>query len=157
MSDRREYDYATRTLAEQLYVFQGCTYEEISAQLGVSEGQLKRWGKAAEWRGKREQYLTSKSQTLTRMIGIRDRILETLEGELQPNTVHQLLAGLRQADSMIEQQISPTGPEVDRPAIFLEDLRLIVQILKEVEPMAVGLLADNFDLIVDKFKDRYGK
>ena len=157
MADRREYDYATRTLAEQLYVFRSRTYEEISREMGISEAQLKRWGKSGEWRAKREQYLTGKAQGVTRMIGIRDRIMEKLEAEIQPATVHQLLAGLRQTDSMIEARLNPAGESVDRPAIFLEDLRFIVEILKGINPSAVGIIAEHYDALIEAFKERYAQ
>jgi len=156
MSERKEYDYAIRTLAEQLYIFHGRTYEEISRETGVSEAQLKRWGKAGEWRAKRGQYLTSKSQILTRMIGVRDDIIGQLENEIQPHTVQNLLGALKQAESMIEVRINPGSADHDRPAIFLEDLRFIVDTVREVDPLGVQVLARNFDLILDRFKAARG-
>lgn len=155
MGERKEYDYGVRTLAEQLYVFHGRTYEEISRELGVSENQLKRWGKAAEWRAKRDQYLKSKSQDLIRIMGIKEEILQKLESEINPATVHQLFAGFRQAESFIEAKLNPATGDIDRPAIFLEDLRFIVQTLKEIEPKAVRMVSDHFDLIIDRFKGMY--
>lgn len=151
---RKEYDYGIRTLAEQLYVFHGRTYEEISRETGVSQNQLKRWGKHVDWRAKREQYLKSKAQDLLRMMNIKESMFDKLESGIEPNVVHQVLSAIRQADSFIQARLNPGSGDIDRPAIFLEDLRLIVQILKEVAPQAVSLVADNFDLIVERFKER---
>lgn len=151
---RKEYDYGVRALAEQLYVFHGRTYEEISREVGVSQNQLKRWGKSAEWRPKREHYLKSKALDLTRMMNIKESMFGKLESGIEPNVVHQVLSAIRQADSFIEAKLNPVTGDADRPAIFLEDLRFIVGILKEVEPTGVGLLADNFDLIVERFKEK---
>lgn len=154
MPDKRAYDYATRNLAEQLYVFRNRTYEEIASELGVSLVQLKRWGCTGEWKDKREQYLNNKAQTLTRLIGIQEHILEKLEAEIEPNTVHQLIAALRQTDSFIEAKISPTTADIDRPALFLEDLRFIVFTLKELDPKGVETIARNYDALIEAFKRR---
>jgi hypothetical protein len=151
------YSYATRALAEQLYVFRGRTYDEISREISVSVSQLMRWSKAGEWKQKRDQYLQSKSQNLTRLIGVRDRIIEHLEGEIQPGTVTQLLAGLRQADAMIDQKLTPGGGDIDRPALFLEDLRFISETLGEVDPEGLKILSRNFDIIIDRFKERHAQ
>lgn len=157
MSSRKEYDYGTRTLAEQMYVFHGRTFGEISGDLGVSENQLKRWGKAGEWRPKRDQYLKGKSQDLIRIMGVKENILQQLESEISANTVHQLLSGWRQADRIIETKLHPGGVDVDRPAIFLEDLRFVVETLKEVDPKGVNVVARNFDVIVDRFKEQHAQ
>lgn len=157
MSERKEYDYGIRTLAEQLYVFHGRTYEEISRELGVSEAQLKRWGKAAEWKQKRGHYLRSKAQDLTRIMGVKERILEQLEAEISPGTVHHLLAGFRQAHSFIESKLSPGSGDIDRPAIFLEDLRFIVETLGRLEPKSVRLISDHYDELIAAFKERHAQ
>ena len=45
--------------------------------------------------------------------------------------MHHLLSGYRQALKIINEQVAPPGEaEVDRPALFLEDLRFIVDTLK---------------------------
>lgn len=157
MGERKEYDYGVRTLAEQLYVFHGRTYEEISRELGVSENQLKRWGRFAEWRPKREQYLKSKALDLRRMMDVKETMFKKLESGVEPNVVHQALSAIRQAESFIESKLNPAAGDIDRPAIFLEDLRFIVQTLNEVEPKAVQIVNDHFDLIVDRFKEQYAQ
>lgn len=39
-----EIDWETRQRAEELYVLEGLTYEEVSRRTGVSVNQLQRWG-----------------------------------------------------------------------------------------------------------------
>jgi hypothetical protein len=151
VGEKREYDFGVRDIAMQSYVYRGQTYEEIAATTGVSTGQLKRWGKKENWKGQRAEYLTSKSKSLTRLIKARSTILDKLEAEINPSTVHQLLSAYRQLDSLIEGQISGRR-EPDRAAIFLDDLRFIVERLAEIDPAGVAVIDKNFDPLIEAFK-----
>jgi hypothetical protein len=148
---KHEYNFAVRDLASQSYIYRGQTYEEIHAEAGISLAQLKRWGKKEKWKEQREEYLASKSKSLTRLIKARTGILDKLELEINPSTVHQLLSAYRQLDSLIEGQISGRR-EPDRAAIFLEDLRFIVEELARTDPAGVAVIDKNFDPLIEAFK-----
>jgi len=150
-SKQRAYDFSTRDLAMQSYIYRGQTYEEIAAQTGISLSQLKRWGEKEDWKGQKAQYLKEKSRSLTRLIKARSAILDKLEQEINPSTVHQLLSGYRQLDNLIEGQISGRR-EPDRAAIFLDDLRFIVERLAEIDPAGVAVIDKNFDPLINAFK-----
>jgi hypothetical protein len=147
----RARDFTERDLALQCYIYRGQTYEEIADQMRISRAQLMRWGKKENWKGQREEYLASKSKNLTRLITARTRILDQLEAEINPNTVHQLLSAYRQLDTLIEGQISGRK-EPDRAAIFLEDLRFIVEELAKSDPAGVAVIDKNFDALIEAFK-----
>jgi hypothetical protein len=154
------YDYGIRSLAEQLYIFSGRTYEQISEELKISQRQLERWGKAGQWRARREQYLSSKANEITRMIGVRDKIMDNLEDGLVPGTLNLLLAGYRQASTFINERLSPGQPsqvEVDKAALFLEFLQFLAEVLREANPEGLKVLSSSFDLIVGRAKERYAK
>jgi len=148
---QRAYDFNARDLAQQSYIYRGQTYEEIAAQTGISISQLKRWGEKEDWKGQKAQYLKEKSRSLTRLIKARSSILDELELEINPSTVHQLLSAYRQLDSLIEGQISGRR-EPDRAAIFLDDLRFIVERLAETDPAGVAVIDKNFDALIEAFK-----
>lgn len=148
------HDYGVRTLAEQLYVYRGLTQEQAAKELGIGVSTVEGWARSGEWRKKRDDYLKSKSQTLARLVGFRDKILDTLEAEIQPATVHQLLAAYRQTDSMIETKLAgEKGAEIDRPALFLKDLQFVASVLQEADPEGLKILSRSFDLIVSRFKE----
>ena len=154
----RDYDFAVRERAEWFYIYAGRTYAEIEAELGVPEATLKRWGSQGNWRESREKYITSKAQDTIRLIRVKDNLLTELEGEINPGTIHHLLGGYRQASNIINEQVAPPGEaEVDRPALFLEDLRFIVDTLKGIDPSAVAAIARNFDGLVEAFKEEHAK
>jgi len=153
----RGHDFAVRDLAEQLYVFRGLTYGQIARETAVSESQLKRWGKEGQWPAKRQDYLRSKSNTLVRLMSIRESILQSLEGNPEPNVITQLLGGFRQADSLIETKLNPAGSEADRPALFLDDLRFIVETLGEIDPEGVRTISRNYDRLIAAFKERHAQ
>ncbi len=44
--------------------------------------------------------------------------------------------------------------EVDRPAVFLEDLQFVAETLREIDPEGLKVFARSFDTIVSKFKDK---
>jgi hypothetical protein len=140
-------------VAEGFRVHDGLTYEEISTRVPVSIVQLCRWAKKGNWDKKREQYLKSRDTQIARLIKIRDRILDQLDGEINPNTVHQLLAGYRQASTIIDAKRNNTGARVDRPALFLDHLRFIVEELSQVDPTGVEVIDKNFDALIEAFKD----
>jgi transposase-like protein len=150
-----QYDFATRDLCRQCYIYRGQTYEEIAEKTGVSPSQLKRWGKDEHWKEQRDEYVNSKSNNLTRLMNVRENILKTLEAEVNPNTVHQLLGGYRQASSIIDAQLTPGGGEVDRPAIFLQDLRFIAEELARIDPKGLAVIDKNFDALIEAFKESH--
>ena len=52
----KEYSWEIRESAEELYIINGLTYEQVADHTGVSLSQLKRWGKESEWRDRRKMY-----------------------------------------------------------------------------------------------------
>ena len=52
------YSWEVREAAEELYILEGRTYEQVAEQTGVSISQLKRWGTESEpsWSDRRREY-----------------------------------------------------------------------------------------------------
>ncbi|MDH5525207.1 MAG: hypothetical protein OEY01_14620 [Desulfobulbaceae bacterium] len=50
------YSWETRESAEELYIINGLTYEQVADHTGVSVSQLKRWGQESSWRDRRKMY-----------------------------------------------------------------------------------------------------
>jgi hypothetical protein len=148
--------------AEQLRCHDGLSYEEIADRVPVSTVTLCRWGKKGNWDKKREKYLKSRDTQIARLIKIRDNILDKLDGgeggtaDINPNTVHQLLAGYRQASAIIDAKRTGTAM-IDRPAVFLDDLRFIVEELAKIDPAGVAAIDKYFDDLIEAFKEAHAQ
>ena len=46
-------------------------------------------------------------------------------------------------------------PETDRPKLFLEDMEFVAEVLREVDPEGLKVIAKNFDTIISRFKEEH--
>lgn len=79
----KEIPWDIRERAEDLYIVDGHTYDQVAEETGVSVSQLKRWGQDFGWREKRLEYRKALSsirrdRTLLRA-GLMKKALETLD------------------------------------------------------------------------------
>ena len=54
---RKEYSFEVRDKAEDLYIYDGRTYDEIAQKIGVSLGTIKNWSKQCGWLELRKKHL----------------------------------------------------------------------------------------------------
>ena len=52
----KEISWEIRERAEELYILEGLTFEEVSLQTGVSVSQLKRWAKDGDWSVRKREH-----------------------------------------------------------------------------------------------------
>lgn len=53
----------------------------------------------------------------------------------------------------IQKKTADTTVNFDRPAVFLENLGFVAATLKEIDPEGLKVLARNFDMITERFKE----
>jgi hypothetical protein len=169
----QEYSWALRGKAKELYTVDGLTYEAVAASLAEifppptpSLSQLKRWAKEEQWRNKKDRLrqdlleleegsLEFKKRLLTKALAK----LKALEGEDQELDAQVMFGLVRVANVIAPKQsasrLEEAAPDLDRPALFLEDLEFIAQVLKEVDPEGLKILSRNFDLIMKRFKKEH--
>ena len=57
---RKEYSLEIRDKAEELYVEQGLTYEEVAEKVKVASNTVKVWGAQGNWKERRKEHLEAR-------------------------------------------------------------------------------------------------
>lgn len=143
----KAYSFETRERAEVLYVEQGLTYKQVAKETRVSESQLRTWAKDEDWRARREEHLKRKHTLKVRMRELKLSLLEKALDGLDPKHIN---AALRMEE--LSRKYGMESGDVDRPALFLEFLKLVTETLKRVDPKAVAVIERNYDAIIEAFK-----
>lgn len=145
------YSYELRDEAEELYVEQGLTYEEVSKRLDIAIGTLKRWGGEYAWTDRRKEFLEAKRTLKQNLRILRQNMMQKARNNLDPQDIYAVIRLERLAQEK-EKKANQVQPDMDRPRIFLEDLEFVAETLKEIDPEGLKVLARNFEEIVKRFK-----
>jgi len=148
---RKEYSFEIRERAEELYVIDGLTFDEVAAGTGIAAITLKKWAAAEDWRGKREEYRLSFKDIKSNIVKLRKKLFEKAVDSLDPQDVFAAvrLEGVELKRDKKEEK----APDIDRPKIFLEDMEFVAKTLQEIDPEGLKIFARNFEAITGKFKD----
>lgn len=164
------YPLSIRIRAEELYVEEGLSFEEVSRAIrplvqewfgvdkGVSLSQLKRWSEldkkteGKSWSEKRAERQAALRQIEREKLLLMRDLLDAARETLDPQKIYAFSRLEKKAAARLRRPEEPSAPELDRPALFLEDLNFIANILKETDPEGLKVFARNFDLIVARFK-----
>jgi transposase-like protein len=145
--------------AEQLYCVEGLTFDAVAEATGIAGSTLKRWSETYGWQESREKIRSSLSKIRANKIALRAKAMEKCMESFDPQNVYALAALERvsQRDEQIaarkaEALNGAQNVQMDRPAIFVENLKFIAEVLKEVDPEGLKVLAASFDEIVARFK-----
>lgn len=152
----KEISWEIRERAEELYIVDGLTYEQVADATGVSVSQLKNWGVDGQWREKREEYRKALGEIKRNTVLLRKRLIAQALSSLDPQHVY---AAARVENISIKQgtKEESMAPDIDRPKIFLEDMEFIAEVLQEIDPEGLKVFARNFEPIVNRFKERHEK
>jgi len=55
---------------------------------------------------------------------------------------------------IIKEKLSDGQINIDRPALFLNDMEFVAKTLREIDPEGLKVFARNFDVLVAKFKEQ---
>ena len=144
--------------AEDLYVVDGLTLEAIAARLPVSVTTLSRWKQDGEWEERRAELARALGEIKRDTVLLRQKLLTEALKTLNPQMVYAVVqlerkAGAGGAAARQEEK----EPEIDRPALFLEDLKFMAKVLKETDPEGLKVVARNFEAIVARFKAQHAQ
>lgn len=150
-----EISWDIRERAEELYITEGCTFEQAASATGVSISQLKRWAKDGDWREKREEFRRAFSEIKSNSIKLRKQMVHKALGSLDPQDVYAVirLENLMRADSRRKEE--GAGGGIDRPHLFLEYMEFVAETLREIDPQGLKVFARNFDAIIQRFKEQH--
>lgn len=149
----REIDWEIRERAEELYVVDGLTFDQVAKETGVSVTQLKNWSGAEGWRDKREEYRVNKQSIRSTVTKLRKQLALDALSTSDPQKVFAFIR--LEALAGRQEKKTEDAPKIDRPALFLEDLEFIAGILKDRDPEGLKILANNFDVMIEQIKAKY--
>jgi transposase-like protein len=151
--------------AEHLYCVAGHTFDQVAAITGIAASTLKRWSDLYGWQDRKDKTRKALREIEMKKIELRAKIAGKCLEDLAPQNVYAFAAleslaqkeSRRSAITNASEQAAKEVPSVDRPAMFIEDLKFIAEVLKEVSPEGLKVVADSFDEIVSRFKAQHEK
>ena len=159
----KEISWEIREQAEELYIVDGKTFEEVAEITGVSVAQLKRWGagfpdpddpekKSSSWTDRKKEYRTAFANIRRDTVLLRKKMTAQALRSLDPQDLYAVV----KLETMAARQgkKDDQAVEIDRPALFLDDMEFVAKILREIDSEGLKVFARNFDVIVAKFKEQ---
>jgi hypothetical protein len=154
-------------IAEELYVVGGLSYEAIAAHLGEdgpSVNSLSNWAQDGEWKRLRMEWVKGQADLKQDSLRLKQKLVkraldilgEEKSGPQELYAATAIAARLGQKETMIKASAGPEQ-DLDRPALFLEDLEFIANILNEIDPEGLKVLARNFETIIARGKAQYAQ
>lgn len=84
----KEIPLETRFTAEEMYVVDGMTYDQVAEATGVSVSQLKRWGAESGWGERRREYRDALSTIRRDTVILRQKLIAKAMDSLDPQSVY---------------------------------------------------------------------
>ena len=145
------YPEETREIAEEIYVYDGKTLEQVADQTQIPIQTLKQWSSDGSWFAKKKEYQSTSLVIKQNMIRLQKDLIQKALDTLDPQAIYalaRLKAVTKKADTKADKE-----PDIDRPKLFMEDMEFAVKILQEVDPQALKLFGKHFGLIVRRWKE----
>lgn len=133
--------------AERLYVEEDASIKEIADLLGVPAKSIGNWRTRHGWVKKRQARKERLHAIGASLRKLRDSMLDHALETLSPQNVYAVLS----LDKAVREREVKEKPE---PTLFLAFLKTLTEILKERAPAAVAAIHDNYDGIIQGFKER---
>lgn len=80
----KTYDFETRDRAEDLYICQGLTLEQVASTTGVSLSQVKEWSTTDNWRERRDEYRLALREIKMDTVRLRQKLIKKALDTLNP-------------------------------------------------------------------------
>ena len=139
--------FEIRERAEELYIIDGLTLEQVAAETGVSIASLKKWSSDDGWTERKKEYHNTLHEIRQNTVKLKKQMTEHALNTLDPQVIHAW-----KAIKLEEKKPGDRKADIDRPKIFLEDLQFVAETLKEIDPEGLKVLSRTFDVIVKRFK-----
>lgn len=160
-------DFELRQRAEELYIIDGLTLEEVASEVGVSERTIANWSSEAGWKEKQREYRNAVSEikrytTLTRLKLIKDAMTS-----LDPQKIYAF-AALERAVKGQSADIGGYGDppyerrEIKTPQDAIDTLQEALErklniMLSQPDAISISGIKDMKQALalVDELKDKY--
>lgn len=109
------YSWETIEAAEELYILDGCTFEQVAQRTGVSTSQLKRWSAEATptWPERRREYRQAQVSVRRGVMLAKAKLIESVIAEEDPQKAYAF-SSLVGSGQVIETEAR--ARTADRPA-----------------------------------------
>ena len=149
------HDAETRDRAEDLFVVDGLTLKDVAREVEVPERTVEQWSSEGNWTEKRREHRSTIADIKRKSVMLKRQLISkallSLEGKEKIDS--QDMHGFRSILAAAEIKEKQTAEaHVDRPRLFLEDMEFIAEVLKEIDPEGLKVLARSFETIVERFK-----
>ncbi len=84
----QEYSWEIRERAEELYIVDGRTYDQVAEATGVSVTQLKRWGTEGNWSERKREYRQALGEIRRKTVELRRNLIIKAAQSLEPQDVY---------------------------------------------------------------------
>ncbi|MCP4576446.1 MAG: hypothetical protein GY846_09215 [Deltaproteobacteria bacterium] len=111
----KEIPWEIRERAEELYVVDAMTYDQVAKSTGVSLSQLKRWAKDGAWTEKKREYRKALADIKRNSVLLRQNLIRNALGSLDPQDVYAAarFEMVAKAGKKESQDITPISDTVE--------------------------------------------
>lgn len=125
------YSWEVREQAQEYYVIEGHTYDEVAGLTGVSVSQLKRWGAEEGWSEAKREYRRALTDIKRKRVKLRAKLVNKALNSLDPQAIYAYAAIEKVAvkdKSTTQAPVSmPVDMHFDTPADAVAALDAAVQ------------------------------
>jgi len=101
--------YELREKAEEFYVIDGLTLEQVAQETGISIQTLKRWSSKEDWFKRRREYRQDKQSLQATLTELRNKMLDRAIDTLDPQQIYTVIA--------LEKLLRSAGKKAGEPEI----------------------------------------
>lgn len=142
----REYSFEVRERAEELYIIDGLTYEQVARETGVSVAQIQRWASQGGWPERRREYRQALSDIKRKTVILRRELIDKALHSLDPQDVYAV-ARLEAATARSDIRNAKSETPMEEPPREIRTPQEAVEALEEaVERKLNAMLAGDVDL-----------
>lgn len=161
----QEIPWELREQAEELYITDGRTYDDVARATGIAVQTLKKWGAAEGWPDRRREYRETLGEIKRNTVLLRKRLLAKALKTLNPQDVFAI-SSLESAAAKAKGGEQAPPVRIERPIATAHDAvaaleeaveRQVNLLLARPDGMTPAVLRDlrkSFELI-DEMKRRY--
>jgi len=162
-----EIPWETRCAAEDMYIVDGLTYDQIAEKTGVSVSQLKRWGTQGQWTDRKKEHREALSRIKRDTVLLRSKLLTQALDSLDPQAVYAAARMEQVAAAGAKAYASAAANEAVLPDIDIQTPKDAICALEGAMEMRIARMAGGkIDLagvkqvqqcleLIDKLKAKY--
>lgn len=135
----KEYDFEIREQAEDLYIVEGQTFEEVARATGVSVTQLKNWGAEGNWAERKREYRSAFADIRRNTVLLRKKLIQNAIESLDARDAFAV-AKLEAVAARIKDRGQEKGFSNDQDDVIIKTTQDAISALQEVVEKKINSL-----------------